>query len=108
MKNFIIKKQGQGSYKIEVLINHEFRGEFNTTDATLIDDITEWLNGEEDFYFGDSREELELYVLKLAGVGETEEINDAMYCHWQSISEEMFEEACERMDYLQSNMPDEV
>ncbi len=39
---------------------------------------------------------------------EREEINDSMYCHWQSVSEEMFEAACERMDYLQSNMPDEV
>jgi len=34
---------------------------------------------------------------------EREEINDAMYCHWQSVSEDMFEEACERIDLLQSN-----
>lgn len=68
MTNFKIYKRTAGHYKIEVLINHEFRGEFNTTDSTLIDDVTEWLDGGNEFYNYESRNILELAVRNLAGI----------------------------------------
>ncbi len=68
MTNFILKKQGQGNYKVEVIIEHEFRGDFNTTDSTLVDDIKDWLNGGNDFYNYESRASLELDVRDLAGI----------------------------------------
>ena len=68
MLNFIIKKRTQGYYKIEVIIDHEFRGEFQTSDTTLIDDVSEWLDGGNEFYNYTCREELEIAVKTSAGI----------------------------------------
>ena len=51
-----------------MLINYEFRGEFDTTDSTLIDDISDWLNGETEFMNFDTRAELEFSVREMAGI----------------------------------------
>ena len=71
MTNFKIYKRNAGHFKIEVLINYEFRGEFDTTDSTLIDDISDWLNGETEFMNFDTRAELEFHVRELAGIVST-------------------------------------
>ena len=68
MTNFKIYKRTAGQYKIEVIIDHEFRGEFNTTDSTLIDDVTEWLDGGNEFYNYESPAILEMAVKNLAGI----------------------------------------
>ena len=68
MTNFKIYKKTAGHFKVEVMINYEFRGEFDTTDSTLIDDISDWLNGETDFMNFDTRAELEFSVRELAGI----------------------------------------
>ena len=71
MTNFNIKKRNAGHFKVEVLINYEFRGEFDTTDATLIDDISDWLDGSTEFMNFDTRAELEFHVRELAGIVST-------------------------------------
>ena len=68
MTNFKIYKRTKGHFKVEVLINYEFRGEFDTTDSTLIDDISDWLDGETEFMNFDTRAELEFHVRELAGI----------------------------------------
>ena len=71
MTNFKIYKRTAGHFKVEVLINYEFRGEFDTTDSTLIDDISEWLDGSTEFLNFDTRAELEFRVRELAGIVST-------------------------------------
>ena len=68
MTNFKLYKKNAGHFKVEVMINYEFRGEFDTTDSTLIDDISDWLNGETDFMNFDTRAELEFSVREMAGI----------------------------------------
>jgi len=68
MTNFKIYKRTKGHFKVEVLINYEFRGEFDTTDSTLIDDISDWLDGATEFMNFDTRAELEFHVRELAGI----------------------------------------
>lgn len=72
MINFITRKKGAGQFNVEVMIDHSPAGQFDTTDAMLIDDIDEWLNGEDDFWYGESRAELEFHIKKLAGVVSTD------------------------------------
>ena len=71
MTNFNIKKRTAGHFKVEVIINYEFRGEFDTTDSTLIDDISDWLDGATEFMNFDTRAELEFHVRELAGIVNT-------------------------------------
>lgn len=71
MTNFKIYKRTKGHFKVEVLINYEFRGEFDTTDSTLIDDISDWLDGKTEFMNFDTRSELEFHVRELAGIVST-------------------------------------
>jgi len=68
MTNFKLYKRTKGHFKVEVLINFEFRGEFDTTDSTLIDDISDWLDGATEFMNFDTRAELEFHVRELAGI----------------------------------------
>lgn len=71
MTNFKLYKRTRGHFKVEVLINYEFAGEFDTTDSTLIDDISDWLDGKTEFMNFDTRAELEFYVRELAGIVST-------------------------------------
>ena len=71
MTNFKLYKKTAGHFKVEVLINYEFRGEFDTTDSTLIDDISDWLDGATEFMNFDTRAELEFSVRELAGIVST-------------------------------------
>jgi len=71
MTNFKIYKRTAGHFKVEVLINYEFRGEFDTTDSTLIDDIQDWKDGKSEFMNFDTRAELEFSVRELAGIVST-------------------------------------
>ncbi len=71
MTNFKIYKRTAGHFKVEVLINYEFAGEFDTTDSTLIDDISDWLDGATDFMNFDTRAELEFHVRERAGIVST-------------------------------------
>ena len=67
MTHFIIHKRTEGQFKIEVIVNYAFGGEFVTTDSTLIDDIKDWLNGNSLFMNYDTRAELEFSIRELAG-----------------------------------------
>ena len=71
MTNFKLYKRTKGHFKVEVLINYEFAGEFDTTDSTLIDDISDWLDGKTEFMNFDTRAELEFRVRELAGIVST-------------------------------------
>lgn len=71
MTNFNIYKRTAGHFKVEVIIKYQFAGEFNTTDATLIDDIQDWLNGANEFMNFDTRAELEFHVRERAGIVNT-------------------------------------
>ena len=68
MTNFKIYKRTAGHFKVEVIKNYEFAGEFDTTDSTLIDDIQDWLDGKTEFMNFDTRAELEFHVRELAGI----------------------------------------
>jgi len=65
---FTLIKRGYGHYRVEVIIDYKFQGEFLTTDMELIDDISEYSDDTNKFYNFNSREELELYVKGLAGI----------------------------------------
>lgn len=71
MTNFKIYKRTAGHFKVEVIKNYEFAGEFETTDSTLIDDIQDWLDGKTEFMNFDTRAELEFRVRELAGIVST-------------------------------------
>ena len=71
MTRFIINKITAGHFKIDVLINYEFRGGFKTTDSTLIDDISDWNKGRTEFMNFGTRAELEFHVRELAGIVST-------------------------------------
>ena len=71
MTHFIIHKRTGGQFKIEVIVNYDFGGEFLTTDSTLIDDIKDWLNGNSLFMNYDSRAELEFSIREMAGIVST-------------------------------------
>jgi hypothetical protein len=71
MTNFIIKKQGQGNYKVYVIVNYAMEGEFNTTNSTLIDDLQDWKDGSTEFMNFDTRAELEFHVREFAGIVST-------------------------------------
>ena len=65
MTHFIIHKRTKGQFKIEVIVDYAFGGEFLTTDSTLIDDIKDWLNGNSMFMNYDTRAELEFDVREM-------------------------------------------
>lgn len=71
MTNFIIKKRNAGQFKVYVIVNYAMAGEFETTDSTLIDDISDWLDGKTEFMNFDTRAELEFRVRELAGIVST-------------------------------------
>jgi len=71
MTNFKLYKGTNGHFKVDVLINYTCEGEFVTTDATLIDDISDWLDGKTEFMNFDTRAELEFHVRELAGIVST-------------------------------------
>ena len=71
MTNFKIYKRTKGHFKVEVIKNYEFAGEFDTTDSTLIDDISDWLDGKTEFMNFGTRAELEFHVRELAGIVST-------------------------------------
>jgi len=71
MTKFNIYKRTAGHFRVEVLIKYRFAGEFDTTDATLIDDISDWLDGATEFMNFDTRAELEFHVRELAGIVST-------------------------------------
>lgn len=71
MTNFIIKKRNAGQFKVYVIVNYAMAGEFETTDATLIDDIQDWKEGKTEFMNFDTRAELEFHVRELAGIVST-------------------------------------
>ena len=64
-KYFISKSKG-GYYNVEVVIDYEPQGGFRTQDADIIDDLKEYMKGETDFWNFESREQLEIEVLKIS------------------------------------------
>jgi hypothetical protein len=68
MTDFIIKKQGQGNFKVYVIEDYAIAGEFKTTDSTLIDDIQDWKDGATEFMNFDTRAELRFHVRELGGI----------------------------------------
>tara|TARA_R110000744_G_scaffold145427_2_gene258051 strand:- start:193 stop:408 length:216 start_codon:yes stop_codon:yes gene_type:complete len=64
-KYFISKSKG-GYYNVEVVIDYEPQGGFITANEDIIDDLKEYMKGENDFWNFESREQLEIETLKIA------------------------------------------
>tara|TARA_R110000851_G_scaffold105198_1_gene223266 strand:+ start:89 stop:304 length:216 start_codon:yes stop_codon:yes gene_type:complete len=63
---YFISKSKRGYYNVEVVIDYEPQGGFRTLNLDVIDDLKEYMKGESDFCIFESREQLEIVVLKIA------------------------------------------